>query len=117
VAGFGIYAIGFFPLDHDPHGAGGMGVKTLYVDGVDGRILSEQVPWRGTAADVFMQLQFPIHSGRIAGIPGRMLISVMGIAVALLSVTGVVIWAKKRVRPASGTQRSQGSVGHFDLAK
>jgi uncharacterized iron-regulated membrane protein len=96
--GFGVYAIGFLPLDHDPHGSGGMGVKTLYVDGVDGRILGEQVPWRGTAADVFMQLQFPIHSGRIAGIPGRMLISAIGIAVALLSVTGVVIWAMKRAR-------------------
>ena len=95
---FGVYAVGFFPPDHDPHGSGGMGVKTIYVDGVNGRILGDQVPWRGTAADVFMQLQFPIHSGRIAGIPGRMLISAMGLAVALLSVTGVVIWAKKRAR-------------------
>jgi hypothetical protein len=68
------------------------------VDGVDGRILGEQVPWRGSAADVFMQLQFPIHSGRIAGIPGRIIISAMGIAIALLSVTGVVIWAMKRAR-------------------
>ncbi len=95
---FGIYAIGFFPADHDPHGSGGMGVKTIHVDGMDGRILGDQVPWSGTAADVFMQLQFPIHSGRIAGIPGRLLISLVGIAVALLSVTGVVIWAMKRTR-------------------
>jgi uncharacterized iron-regulated membrane protein len=75
-----------------------MGVKTVHVDGMDGRILGDQVPWSGTAADVFMQLQFPIHSGRIAGIPGRLLISLAGIAVALLSVTGVVIWAMKRAR-------------------
>lgn len=37
-----------------------------------------------------------MHSGRILGLPGRILISLMGLAVALLSVTGVVIWARKR---------------------
>jgi uncharacterized iron-regulated membrane protein len=43
-----------------------------------------------------MQLQFPLHSGRIAGIPGRVFLSFMGIVVALLSITGIVIWFKKR---------------------
>jgi uncharacterized iron-regulated membrane protein len=54
------------------------------------------VPWEGTAADIFMQLQFPLHSGRIAGIPGRVFLSFMGLVVALLSVTGIYIWFKKR---------------------
>lgn len=93
---YGIYAVGFYAEGSDPHGSGGLGVKTIYLDGGDGRIMGEQVPWRGTAADVFMQLQFPMHSGRIAGIPGRILISVMGLVVALLSFTGIVIWLKKR---------------------
>jgi uncharacterized iron-regulated membrane protein len=43
-----------------------------------------------------MQVQFPLHSGRIIGIPGRILVSLLGLAVAMLSLTGVVIWAKKR---------------------
>jgi uncharacterized iron-regulated membrane protein len=43
-----------------------------------------------------MQLQFPLHSGRIAGVPGRILLSVMGLVVAMLSLTGIVIWLKKR---------------------
>jgi uncharacterized iron-regulated membrane protein len=72
------------------------GVKTIYLDGEDGRTLGRKVPWRGTGGDLFMQLQFPLHSGRIAGIPGRIVISVMGLAVALLSFTGIVIWLKKR---------------------
>jgi len=38
----------------------------------------------------------PLHSGRIVGTPGRVLISLIGIFVAALSVTGVVIWARKR---------------------
>ena len=54
------------------------------------------MPWQGTAADIFVQAQFPLHSGRILGLPGRILISAMGIVVAALSVTGIVIWARKR---------------------
>jgi uncharacterized iron-regulated membrane protein len=37
-----------------------------------------------------------VHSGRILGLPGRILISFMGLVVAMLSVTGVVIWWRKR---------------------
>ncbi len=92
---FGIYGVRFYEPGND-HGSGGMGVKSIYIDGADGRTLGERVPWKGTAADVFVQLQFPLHSGRIAGIPGRILISIMGIIVAMLSVTGVVIWVRKR---------------------
>lgn len=73
-----------------------MQVKNLYYDGRDGRLLGDRVPWQGTAADVFVQLQFPLHSGRILGMPGRILMSVMGLLVAMLSVTGIYIWWKKR---------------------
>jgi len=59
-------------------------------------VLGENVPWKGTAADVFGQLQFPLHSGRILGMPGRILMSAMGLMVAMLSVTGIVIWWRKR---------------------
>lgn len=84
----------FYPgTDHD---SGGMTIKSLYFDGLDGRFLGDRIPWEGTAADVFVQLQFPLHSGRILGLPGRIMISIMGVVVAMLSVTGVVIWERKR---------------------
>ena len=54
-------------------------------------VLSQNVPWKGTAADVFVQLQFPLHSGRILGMPRRIMKSLMGLIVAMLSVTGIVI--------------------------
>ncbi|MNF82050.1 hypothetical protein D3C84_643460 [compost metagenome] len=38
----------------------------------------------------------PLHSGRILGLPGRILVSFMGLMVAMLSLTGIVIWLKKR---------------------
>ena len=90
---YGIYGVQFNAPGDD---FGNMKVKSLYLDGQDGRILGERVPWQGTAADVFVQLQFPVHSGRILGLPGRILISLMGLAVAVLSATGVYIWWKKR---------------------
>ncbi|NOG71702.1 PepSY domain-containing protein [Roseicella sp. DB1501] len=92
---FGIYGIRFFQPGDD-HGAAGVGPPLLYVDGQDGRILGRQEPWVGTAADIFVQAQFPLHSGRILGLPGRILISVMGVVVAVVSATGVLIWWRKQ---------------------
>ncbi|KIU50803.1 MULTISPECIES: siderophore utilization protein FsrB [Bradyrhizobium] len=91
----GVYAVAFFEPGGE-HGAAGVGPAQLYYDSEDGRPLGERLPWVGTAADVFVQMQFPLHSGRIAGLPGRILISLMGLVVAALSVTGVVIWWRKR---------------------
>ncbi|MGC4060219.1 MAG: PepSY-associated TM helix domain-containing protein [Aquabacterium sp.] len=94
-ARFGFYNVSFFDPS-DELGAAGMGLSNLYIDAHDGRVLSQNVPWHGTAADVFVQLQLPLHSGRILGMPGRILMSLMGLGVTMLSVTGIVIWARKR---------------------
>lgn len=90
-----VYGVGF----HAPgngHGDGGLGNAWLYYDGRSGAPAGAVIPGRGSAGDVFMQLQFPLHSGRILGVPGRVLITALGLVVAMLSATGVVIWAKKR---------------------
>ena len=92
---FGIYMVSFFKPGGD-HGSGGVGPALLYYDGVNGKLLGQRQPWKGTAADIFVQAQFPLHSGRILGLPGRILISAMGVVVAMLSVTGVIIWWRKR---------------------
>lgn len=91
---FGIYGVSFF-APGDDHGAAGVGPPILYYD-QNGKPAGDRQPWKGTAADIFVQAQFPLHSGRILGLPGRILVSAMGIVVAMLSVTGVVIWARKR---------------------
>jgi len=90
----GFYGVRFF--EGDEHGAAGVGPHALYVDANDGGVIGARVPWKGTVADIFIQAQFPLHSGRILGLPGRILISAMGLMVAALSVTGVVIWWRKR---------------------
>jgi uncharacterized iron-regulated membrane protein len=100
---FGIYGVSFFKPGDDH---GGVGPAVLYFDGTDGRLVGDRQPWKGTAADIFVQAQFPLHSGRILGLPGRILISFMGVVVAMLSVTGVIIWWRKRAsRVATAAQR------------
>ena len=46
-------------------------------------------------------------AGRIAGLPGRIIVSIMGIAVAMLSITGLVIWWKKRKARVASKRRKQ----------
>jgi uncharacterized iron-regulated membrane protein len=94
-AQFGIYGVRFFTTDDDENSRG-LSPAQLYYDGQDGRLLGAWQPWVGTAADIFAEAQFPVHSGRILKLPGRILISMMGLVVAALSVTGVVIWYRKR---------------------
>jgi uncharacterized iron-regulated membrane protein len=92
---FGLYGVGFFTAEND-HGDGSLGNPWLYVDGRDGTLAGADVPGEGSAGDLFLQAQFPVHSGRLFGLPGRILISAMGLAVAALSATGVYFWARRR---------------------
>jgi len=80
----------------DDHGAAGVGPAEIYFDALDGRVIGDRLPWRGTAADIFVQAQFPLHSGRILGLPGRILISIMGLVVVALSISGVLIYVRKQ---------------------
>lgn len=92
---FPFYNISFFDPD-DEMGTGGMGMSNIYVSADNGEVLGMYRPWHGTAADVFVQLQLPLHSGRILGLTGRIMMSIMGVFVVMLSVTGIVIWERKR---------------------
>ncbi|WP_321818074.1 MULTISPECIES: PepSY-associated TM helix domain-containing protein [unclassified Paraburkholderia] len=87
--GVGYYAAG------DDHGDAGLGNPWLIMSARTGAVLAKQIPGEGSAGDIFIQAQFPLHSGRIAGLPGRIAISFTGVMIAVLSVTGVLIWLKK----------------------
>lgn len=102
---YGIYRIEFFN-SNEGHGAGGVGHNAIYIDSITGETLGDWLPWKGTAADLFVQAQFPLHSGRILGLPGRILISIMGVVIAMLSITGVIIWWKKYKARKVKDQRS-----------
>lgn len=92
----GVYVVDFYLPDAD-HGVAGGGHKRLFYDGQSGALLGNKVPWTGTGGDIFAQAQYPLHSGRVLGLGGRIMISLMGIIVAILSFTGIYIWWKKRL--------------------
>lgn len=80
-----------------------------------GRYLGDRLPWTGTAADIFVQAQFPLHSGRILGLPGRILVSIMGLVVAALSVTGVVVWHRKRAARLQRRSRTAAPIAQIRI--
>jgi len=90
----GVYGVGYYAAGND-HGDVGLGNAWLMMNARTGQVVGRQIPGSGSAGDLFIQAQFPLHSGRIAGLPGRIVISFTGLAVAMLSVTGVLIWLKK----------------------
>jgi uncharacterized iron-regulated membrane protein len=93
---FGVWGVGFYAPGAG-HGDGGLGNAWFYFDARTGEPAGADIPGQGSAGDLFMQSMFPLHSGRILGVPGRALMSLMGVAMAVLSVTGVLIWHRKRV--------------------
>ena len=90
-----LYWVGFFEPGN-AHGDWGLGNPRLYFDADTGELAGTLIPGRGSAGDVFIQAQFPLHSGRILGTAGRIVITLLGLIVALLSATGVLLWARKR---------------------
>ena len=53
-------------------------------------------PAHGTGGDIFIQWQWPLHSGKVFGWPGRLLVFVTGLVCAVLFTTGVIRWRQKR---------------------
>ncbi|WP_027819950.1 PepSY-associated TM helix domain-containing protein [Paraburkholderia bannensis] len=94
VPSLGYVGVGYYEPGKD-HGDAGLGNPWLILSARTGQVLAKQIPGEGSAGDIFIQAQFPLHSGRIAGLPGRIAISFTGLMVAVLSVTGVLIWLKK----------------------
>lgn len=95
----GIYdahSAGLYIVDFGKSGDSLLGTPWAAIDAVTGEPATVQAPDTGSLGDRFVMLQFPLHSGQIAGLAGRIAICLTGLAVAVLSVTGVIIWWRKR---------------------
>ncbi|CAM2197215.1 Uncharacterized iron-regulated membrane protein [Paraburkholderia kururiensis] len=101
------YAVGYF-APGDDYGDYHLGNAWTYWDATTGTQIARTVPGVGSAGDLFLQAQFPLHSGRLFGTAGRIAISFMGVMVATLSVTGILIWIRKRAgRRAAALQTNR----------
>lgn len=69
---------------------------TLWIDGQTGAMRSFDLPTGGAAGDTVTTWFFALHFADIGGLPYRVFVSLLGLAVAGLSGTGVYIWWRKR---------------------
>lgn len=82
---------------HDPRDlTAAHGERYTYVDMMDGTIVYDKHPNSGTGGDIFMAWQYPLHSGQVLGWPGRVLVMTAGMALTLMTATGLYLWFKRR---------------------
>lgn len=81
------------------------GTLRLVIDAADGALRYVWHPRVGSGGDRFFVWQYPLHSGQALGLPGRIVTSAGGLATALLVVTGLVLWVRKRRSRAGGRLR------------
>jgi uncharacterized iron-regulated membrane protein len=89
----------------------GLGPIYYYVDAVTGAIVARDDPYRDSTGRVVLRGLYPVHSGRILGWAARLYVFATGLATAVMAVTGVYVWLRKRkartvARPAPGRATS-----------
>lgn len=70
--------------------------EEVFLDDVTGARVAGYGFLQGTPTDKVLMLQLPIHSGKIVGTAGQAIIMVGGIMTVAMSVTGLVIWWRRR---------------------
>jgi uncharacterized iron-regulated membrane protein len=72
------------------------GYRDFAVDQYSGEILRVYDRGTGSGGDIFLDWQWPLHSGKAFGWTGRILVFLSGLACPVLYVTGVIRWLQKR---------------------
>ncbi len=88
----GLYRIHSF----DPRDIDFLGRRYTYVDMTSGKIMSDRHVTEESTGNVILAWPFPLHSGKAFGWAGRIAIFLTGMAVCIFSVTGIMIWLRKR---------------------
>ncbi|GBQ86616.1 putative iron-regulated membrane protein [Asaia krungthepensis NRIC 0535] len=86
----------FYLFSDDDSFPAGFGSPMITVDRETGAIIQSEFPPHGRLGDMILQFQDPFHSGRLAGLAGRILVCFSGVVTSLLSITGILIWQRKR---------------------
>jgi uncharacterized iron-regulated membrane protein len=72
------------------------GYRDFAVDQYSGEIVNVYDRGAGSIGDIFLDWQWPLHSGHAFGWTGRLLVFLSGLACPVLYVTGVIRWLQKR---------------------
>jgi uncharacterized iron-regulated membrane protein len=88
----------------DPARYGG-GASVIY-DGDTGELIALAESSGQRLGNLVENWLYALHMGQVFGLPYRILVCILGLAVALLSFTGVYIWWKKRSARVASRKRS-----------
>ncbi|MBF6986632.1 PepSY domain-containing protein [Cupriavidus sp. IK-TO18] len=72
------------------------GATRLWLDAWTGTRLGAKDPHDAPAGDTLLNWLFPLHTGEAFGLPGRIFITLFGLAPLAFALTGVLIWWKRR---------------------
>ncbi len=89
----GAYAVRTFDPARDPDDQGRL---WTYVNMESGTIMGRRHDIGTSAGDVFLGWQYPLHSGRFAGLPGRVLVALLGVLTAWLCWSGLRLYLRRR---------------------
>jgi uncharacterized iron-regulated membrane protein len=91
----GVYAVrSYHPRDPDDQGR-----MWTYVSMADGSIAGERHDMGSSAGDAFFGWQYPLHSGRFGGLPGRILAALLGLMTAWLCYSGLKLFIVRSRTP------------------
>lgn len=72
------------------------GLTTIFFDAASGQLLASWLPTGTASGDTIRSWISALHMASMWGWPFKLFICAMGLAVAMLSVTGVLVWRRKR---------------------
>jgi len=72
------------------------GSTRLFLDGETGTLVATWLPTGAAGGDTFITWMSNLHMTNVGGITYKLVITLAGLGVAMLSITGVLIWLRKR---------------------
>lgn len=105
----GVYSYAFSSsADFRTHG----GRSIVLFDSDTGRLLKLVLPQGQNGANTFTEWVMSLHMAAVWGLPYRIAVSLIGLMVTMLSITGVIIWMRKRsARIAASRTRRERKAG------
>jgi uncharacterized iron-regulated membrane protein len=82
------------------------GSTSVFFDARSGAVLGSQIPTGETSGDTITMWLLTLHLAHIWGMPFRIFSTLIGLSVAMLSITGVYLWWKKRKARAATASRA-----------
>lgn len=83
----------------------------VYFDGRDGRLIGFDAATGISAGSTLSSWLFALHMASVGGVGYRIVVMLVGLGVAVLGVSGVMIWWRKRSRRRRGARQREAEAG------